>query len=971
MGPGVSALEGTGSPAEILVIPRPRLLGLLDRATPLTLLIAPTGSGKRTLLRDWVAQSKCALVDLKKGHCQPLIFAQELRQALNYQYPEFLNLGKPPIGDLFPVLREALRSSQRPLGLVIDNLHHLGRAGPVLSWIQELIDQGSANFRLVLSSRENIPLNFGKLLCSGRARRLTANELWFSTDEIAQMWERKHGQTMGYAQLHECAAKTEGWPAAVSLHFRGLDDCLPTYIDEEILAEVPGEARFLMAATCPGDTFQLGLAQQVCPQFEVEGLLLELERRRLVNRLAGREEFRYPVIVREFLRQDLALKSHYLTACGQVAHWLVEQEGDLAAAYRLLQRQRLWNHLAEFIARHGQALADAVPIQELLSGLQTMPSSVTETDPTILLFHSQLWLTTGNGPLALQQCKAALLAAQQTQDEAALAKVIERLCHCCIQFGDNSNVREICQLGLEKCPPQQTGTLALLHCWLGITLVGGGDDFSTGYREIATGYSLSQRAQDRRAMAYAAKAYGLGFHFLQGSFQEARQVLEEGLIVCEGGDDLYDQICVCLALVSVVEADYEAVSRHLRRINDGRAGSAFVECGKRLVAATRALELGSTEESECLLLAMSESAIPAQLKSWYYRTRLLLEVSLGRYGQISILAGQVEQSLELNGAGLYGPECLLAVAYAHWRAGQASLAAQCLGRTQALSARAGARFWTMKGQLLGSAMGLNEPSAEGSDYKSYWLADPWSLVAARPSKPAALRISTLGGLKLRRGESEFRPKLAPLTLRLLKYLLTLSGRGVSGERLQEDLWPRLPAGKARKNLGVQLTLLRKGLELGEVVIRAGDLYCLNPELVEVDIDRFELLANRLKLDSLRAAEALYQGDFLAEDSYDDWILHRRQKLQSIHQRVLEQLGDLLVDQGELDQAALRFRRLIQSEWPSQSAFLKLCECHQALADCGSMWRDYTEFRSRLQGLGENPTPQVIERVNRVLQKSNI
>ncbi|MCB8979457.1 MAG: winged helix-turn-helix domain-containing protein [Ardenticatenaceae bacterium] len=142
---------------------------------------------------------------------------------------------------------------------------------------------------------------------------------------------------------------------------------------------------------------------------------------------------------------------------------------------------------------------------------------------------------------------------------------------------------------------------------------------------------------------------------------------------------------------------------------------------------------------------------------------------------------------------------------------------------------------------------------------------------------------------------------------IFKYLLLHRQQRITKDVLMAQFWPESAADAARNNLNVAIYGLRQALRNGypdfSHVLFQDDCYFLNPEMaVWVDVEQFTAVyrqANQLlprgdtavALQQFHAAEALYQGELLAEDPYEEWPAARRQQLQRQYMQVLTHLSE--------------------------------------------------------------------------------
>jgi DNA-binding SARP family transcriptional activator len=146
---------------------------------------------------------------------------------------------------------------------------------------------------------------------------------------------------------------------------------------------------------------------------------------------------------------------------------------------------------------------------------------------------------------------------------------------------------------------------------------------------------------------------------------------------------------------------------------------------------------------------------------------------------------------------------------------------------------------------------------------------------------------------------------------IFKYLVTHRHQPINKEVLMDIFWPNAAPNAARNNLNVAIYGLRQALRNGypdfSHILFQGDAYLLNPEMnIWLDFETFERrlkLAkslenqNRLKqaIDEFHAAEELYQGEFLMEDRYDDWLTGQRESLLDAYLSLLTRLSNYHFD----------------------------------------------------------------------------
>jgi ATP/maltotriose-dependent transcriptional regulator MalT/DNA-binding SARP family transcriptional activator len=203
---------------------------------------------------------------------------------------------------------------------------------------------------------------------------------------------------------------------------------------------------------------------------------------------------------------------------------------------------------------------------------------------------------------------------------------------------------------------------------------------------------------------------------------------------------------------------------------------------------------------------------------------------------------------------------------------------------------------------------------------------------------------------------------------LLKLLVARRGHPVAREAAMEILWPGGDPAKVANRLSVALSTVRAVLDPekrfdGERFVPA-DRHVLALELAEVEVDVEVFLAEAAAaLDLLRtgsreearerlaAAEALYAGDFLEEDAYEDWAVALREEARAAYIRVARALADDAAASGDHDTAARYLLRSLEKDGYDEEAHLRLVATFQAAGRHGEARRAFQTYAGRMAEIG--------------------
>jgi DNA-binding SARP family transcriptional activator len=210
---------------------------------------------------------------------------------------------------------------------------------------------------------------------------------------------------------------------------------------------------------------------------------------------------------------------------------------------------------------------------------------------------------------------------------------------------------------------------------------------------------------------------------------------------------------------------------------------------------------------------------------------------------------------------------------------------------------------------------------------------------------------------------------------LLKYLLTHRDPWPRREVLMDVFWPGSPPAAARNSLNVAVHGLRRALraaaDLPVVILRDGG-YGLAADLqLWVDVDEFERhvdggrgleQAGRTALATAEyeQAVALYQGDFLADDPYEEWPVLIREHLSLTYLDLLDRLSRLYFDQERYAASAALCRRMIERDACREHAHQRLIRCYSRQGQPHLALRQYLACAEALRAeLGVDPAPGTV------------
>ena len=291
-------------------VERPRLRKRLDRAwdAKVTVLSAPAGFGKTTLLAEWLERSAhagraVAWLSLDQDDNEPALFwpyvVATLREAMAPIHGDFPDLpgASTPNDSFIAILINQLAGIETPIMLVLDDFHLIEHA-EISAKLGTLIEHLPRHVHVVLSTRSDPALPLPRLRALGELVEIRAADLRMTTEETAAYLNDVMGLALSAADTAVLEERTEGWIAALQLavislngradpstfiaEFAGTGRYIVDYLVEEVLQRIPAELRHFLFATCILRQFNAGLCGVIVGHSgKARALLDQLEKQNL------------------------------------------------------------------------------------------------------------------------------------------------------------------------------------------------------------------------------------------------------------------------------------------------------------------------------------------------------------------------------------------------------------------------------------------------------------------------------------------------------------------------------------------------------------------------------------------------------------------------------------------------------------------------------------------------------------------
>jgi LuxR family maltose regulon positive regulatory protein len=460
------------------LLERDELLRTLDRAVTgrVTVISAPPGSGKTSLLRAWAGRPAnrrpVAFVCVDRDEQDPQRFWSGVLDAI--VGPE--KRSAPPValdGDqLVEKVLSEIAELDEPV-LLIDDLHEL-RSADALRQLEHLLAVLPSGASVVLSSRRDPPIKLHRLRLAGELAELRAGELRFTERETRELLASSGIglSDTGVTALHE---RTEGWAAGLRLavislsghpeperfvaEFSGTDRAIGEYLMAEMLEGQPSDVRSMLLRTSLVDRVDGELADLLAGRPGSEQMLLALEEANafVVSLDAQRTTFRYHQLLADFLRLELRRTSadEIGDLHRRAARWFADR-GDGVQAVRHTLAAGDWPDAARLLADHLFSLTLDGQEGAIGSLLELFPEGASIDHPDLALARAATQLAQGRLEEAAAQLALAEAHVQSARPRLRVAVASLRLA-LARRSGVFAEVREQVDL-LDASIAGETGT---------------------------------------------------------------------------------------------------------------------------------------------------------------------------------------------------------------------------------------------------------------------------------------------------------------------------------------------------------------------------------------------------------------------------------------------------------------------------------------------------------------------------------
>lgn len=389
----------------------------------LTLISAPAGFGKTTLLSEWISRSETPItwVSLDEGDNDPASFLKYIINALQAIEP---NAGKaalslmkspqrPPIASIMISLVEALSNIPSDCALVLDDYHFID-AEEIHKMVVFLIDRMPPQVHIVIGTRVDPPFPLARLRARNHMLEFRVSDLSFSLDETSRFLSKTISLKLSSDEIVKLDSRTEGWIAGIQLTalsmrgrkdihefirtFAGDDRHIVDYLAEEVLNLQPGKVQNFLLQT----SILTRLSGPLC-DFITDGkggqeMLVDLEKANLfiIPLDNKRRWYRYHHLFADLLQQRLHQthgdRFHELHK--RASEWFKQNGfGEDAIEHALMAED--FNQASRLVEEHSEAIWQYGEPTRLFRWIKALPDAYVMSRPNLCISYA--WVLSESG----------------------------------------------------------------------------------------------------------------------------------------------------------------------------------------------------------------------------------------------------------------------------------------------------------------------------------------------------------------------------------------------------------------------------------------------------------------------------------------------------------------------------------------------------------------------------------------------
>jgi LuxR family maltose regulon positive regulatory protein len=523
---------------------------------PVTLVAANAGSGKTTLVADFLRKQERPYVWYQLDHTDndPAVFLGYLAHGIQqrvenfgdtiFAYLQANELAQHPERAADVLLNEILECVEQQLIVVLDDYHHLGTETPVHQVVDRLITYLPDVIHVIIISRDVPPLTLARLRSQDSLAIIDRTDLLFTAEEIQELFRKVFGLALTTDQLLEYGERTHGWITAlqlvrqvaqrqvagaverasdplVVLHQSERD--IFEYFAEEVFSAEPPQIQKYLTRVALLNRIEVDTCARLYPEVISSAILPQLVRGNVFMTIASDargEEYRLHPLFQSFLRRRLRTEIGLTGVAAEHARcagYFLER-GHWDQAVRHLLEAEDFERAGEVIAEHGAEWIASGKLASLASLAEALPAPVLEAHPRAMAHRAEVARLRGEFDTAQGLFRRAATALRAKGDDEGEAEALHSLATIARRRGDYDAAFKYLDRAVELTQPD---SLVRTKCGntRGLCLVSLGE-WTAAEREFRVALQLAEERNDDHHIRLITHNLGLPA-MVRGDFGEA------------------------------------------------------------------------------------------------------------------------------------------------------------------------------------------------------------------------------------------------------------------------------------------------------------------------------------------------------------------------------------------------------------------------------------------------------------------
>ncbi len=431
------------------IIERPRLM-LPKEPARITLVCAPAGYGKTTLISSWARTNTLptAWLSLDSSDNDPTQFLMHLISAIQTQCPDFAQATAttlaskqlPSITGLTRSLLNELCGLPEHICLMLDDLHYIDNSS-IHEALAFMVEHLPTQLSLVIASRNTLPFSLSRLRAQRQITEFNTEDLRFNRQEVAQFCNDAMQLGLSEPLIDTLEARTEGWIvglqlAALSLHnapnkqafintFAGDDRHITDFLIDEVLRHLPEESQNFLLHTCLLPQLSAPLCDAVRQQHNSRSIIDELERTNMfITRLDHKRVwYRYHHLFASLLKTRLYdLQPELMTTLHHRASVWFKEHGLFNDAIQQGIKAGDYEFAAALMEENSSELFSLGQFTTALIWAYQLPSELLAKHPKLSMLCAWAGLVMDNVPEVERHVRAATIHLERYRDAPSGSK---------------------------------------------------------------------------------------------------------------------------------------------------------------------------------------------------------------------------------------------------------------------------------------------------------------------------------------------------------------------------------------------------------------------------------------------------------------------------------------------------------------------------------------------------------------------